>query len=706
MPGVLTSSGKLLLTTSGKFELLGGAAVPPPPPVSGPPPSTVSGLSSWWDASVKPATATGLTTLADKSGSTLLTASAASAWIPRLAGGLGGVGLEVTQLAGYGIGAWAATLHPLLDPDLSLSASLPFGAGGALTLDLVWTRPNLRQALVDHVAYPLMSGSFVGGTSPLLVIGGVTVLGMTNTGAGDALVMWPNGTSTTLASNLTPRHTYALRLRGSHAAGWDVYLNGTKLTGSPVASQLGSAPTTALVRFLGAGGGASAQCWFHEAYAFSRALSDSECATLDTYLARWPLGTRKAAILMAVGQSNSGYLADGTNRYRDMSRGISYLTGLASFTILLSNGPGSDDTIRGGHGLLGDNTNYLAGAITDDPTTVPLGTTGPGVNTRRMIQSLPAYLQADVCGLFAYYSENDAGFGWSLRNQFAGMVKQYNTFAKSFPQAGPTRDASNWMLAWNSDIPFGGGEGHASHKAAIKLVVDDPTQGAILWLLNGVGAIQDGGTFNPATGVNSGGDSLHLDRTDDARAGLYGIEPLARRLAAIGRVENTLPAGIMVRGGPQVASVVWEGGTVSGNAATPTILVTVQHDVGSDLRVPLLAVNGLGWVILDGPTPVQNTPRILGTSCVRVSATTLRVRFASAPTQPLASTLLFYIYSEDNLPRANNPGAPGRGNLITDNYSDTVAVPAVIGFDVGADLGALYRVDRPLAAFPFGMALS
>ena len=670
--------------------------------VSSGPPSTVTGLTSWWDASTKPAAGIAITSLQDKAGSANLISSTTSSWIPRLAAGLGGVGLEVTQLSGYTIEAWAPTLHPLLDPDLTLSTTLPFGAGGALTLDLVWTRPNLRQVLVDHIANLFMSATFLGGMSPLITIDGVTVLAISNTGAGDNLVMWPNGTASTLTSNLTPRHTHSIRLRGSHVAGWDVFLDGIKLNSNPVPSQLTAAPTQGIVKLLGTGNSNSAQCWFHEAYAFSHVLTNSECVNLDAYLTRWKLGVRKGAIMMAVGQSNSGYLADGTNRYRDLCRGVEYLGGLASFTVLLSNG--YQETIRGGHGLIGNADNYLSAAITDDPTTVPLGATGPGINTRNMIQSLPAYLQSEVCGLFAYYSENDAGFGWPLRNQFAGMIKRYNQLARGFPQFGPTRDASNWLLAWNSDIPFSGGEGHASHKAAVKAVVDDPTQNAMLWLLNGVGAIQDGGTFDPATGITTGGDGLHLDRTDDIRAAIYGVEPIARRLAAIGRSENIIPAGLPVIGGPQVASVTWEGSAISGNPGNPTALITISHDAGNDLRIPLLAANGLGWVILDGTIPSQNTPRILGTSCVRISATTLRVKFASAPTQ--SNVLFYYIYYEDNLPRANNPGSPGRGNLITDNYSDTVAVPNVAGFNIGTDLNTVYRIDRPLAAFPLSLSLT
>ena len=176
----------------------------------------------------------------------------------------------------------------------------------------------------------------------------------------------------------------------------------------------------------------------------------------------------------------------------------------------------------------------------------------------------------------------------------------------------------------------------------------------------------------------------------------------------MGRGNTTIPAGIPINGGPHVSAVTWEGGTVSGNPATPTALITITHDAGNDLRVPLNASSGVGWVILDGGVPAAATPKVLGIACVRVSATTLRVTFASAPVSALNTCTLYYVYQVTNGLTGNaflDYGYLGRGNAVTDNYSDTTAVAAPAHFDIGADLGSSYRLDRPLACTAPGFAL-
>ena len=111
MPLLLNTAGKIMLF-GGKGLLIGSSPVPAPTPTSLP--SSIAGLASWWDASTKPASGTSVASLPDKVGSAALAASATSAWIPRLAGALGGVGLEVTQLAGYSLNNWAIVQHCLV----------------------------------------------------------------------------------------------------------------------------------------------------------------------------------------------------------------------------------------------------------------------------------------------------------------------------------------------------------------------------------------------------------------------------------------------------------------------------------------------------------------------------------------------------------------------------------------------------------------
>ena len=690
-----------------------------------PTPASVTGLSSWWDASRMPASGLTTTSVPDKAGSNTMLPSAAVQYMARSAGQWGGLAIPLTAYQGYDVSAFAPLLQPFLDPTVYFpsSAATPFGTGGAITIDLIYTRPNLRQQDVNAVANTWFSNSYMGGTSPLLAIGTTIVLGITNLGTGaDSLILFPSsGTPTTVSTTMEHRHTHSIRLRGSHTGGWDVFLDGVKLTSSPVASQLPSSPASAVLSFLGLSGSNNAQCFFHEAYCYPRALTDAECATLETYLGRYTRGARQGAIMMWTSQSSGADTWAGSHAFYEFCRGICYYTGLASFT-LFGEGVGDQSnsgitTFRGGHGLLeGSPGNYLLGAITDNPATTPLGV--EGTNSQNFIRSLPTFLQADICGTFAQYADNDCGFGWANRTNLLNMIKRYITLARLMPQDGVTRTAANWLVAWGYAHPIGNGGGSEMHRWVIYNLTQDPTMNAVVWAPNmtSVNPDQSGGVpcgWNPITGLfgaganadgsGSAGDGVHFDQTvDGLRLARNGIAVVAARLLAIGKGPNTLPAGLPAVGAPVVSSITYEGGTITGNSSTPSVLVTVTHDYGgNDLRIPRAATRGIGWVLLDGNVP-GTSAQIQANSCVKISPTSMRVTFPSAPTNALASVGLYYNYYTDvNL--IPNSGRLGRGNMITDNYSDSSVNFPPAGWDIGTDLGKQFRDDRGLMSTPLGI---
>lgn len=697
----------ILLNTAGREILFGGRGLLVGGAV-GQSPNTIAGLASWWDAGVAPSGGWSAVIggVPDKLGATTLTASASGEARARLVGTLGGVGQETSQTGGYPATAWMPTLLPLMDPNWSLSATLAFGTGGAATFELVVSRPNVRQAFVSPSGGGrYLAQSLIGGMSALITIGGVVVIGVTGTGGGDSVVAFPNGTPVTLLSNVPQRFTASLRLCGSHAAGWDVYWNGVKLNSGAIASQLGVAPTTTAVQFCGVGTN-SAQVWFHEALFWPRALNSSEVAVAEAYIGgRWQRRARTGAILFMVSQSNGINTWLATNAFRALCTGIQYMTGMLSVSILTQQvGSNSADySVLGGHGLIGDNSNYLVGAIPGtDPSLFPLGTGGPGIGTQNFVRLMPSWMQPDVCGLFGMYSENDSAYQWPNRAAFAAALKRYVTLFRAFPQYGPALDQTNSAVFWNNSLGvFNSG---SAHRAAVELLVVDPTVQAVFWANNTVDGNQSGSTYNAATGVFTGGDSAHFDGGDDLTHTYLGVAPMARKLIAIGRADAgtvAMPASIPLNGGPTIASAHYEAGTVSGNAATPTVLVTIAHDGGTDLAVPLLAVNGLGWALLDGGIP-DSSPAIYATACVRVSPTTLRVTFPAVPVSALASCSLWYVFGFANT-STNSNDRLGRGNAVTDNYG---LVSATLHYDIAADLGAAYRVNRAVQASYAGMAFT
>ena len=89
---------------------------------------------------------------------------------------------------------------------------------------------------------------------------------------------------------------------------------------------------------------------------------------------------------------------------------------------------------------------------------------------------------------------------------------------------------------------------------------------------------------------------MHRDTPDNQRFGMLAAPLVARAVLASDRRRLRLPAipaGIPAVGGPVVTHVYRQSNT--------TLVVTVQHDCGTDLIVPATqAALGSGWAVMDG----------------------------------------------------------------------------------------------------------
>ena len=272
--------GSPLASGLGKRVLVGPLPAGSTPPVgvfTGLYPSAISGLSGWWDAGLlgglrdvtgAPLTAsnTVVGVVVDKSGngSSLTsyhisadTAPVATIAVPRVNGYLGAVGAP---------DAGAANNAPALDADWGLLHSgFELGAGVAWTRYLVWTRPNWRQGTyyVNSDPIPLIHTNYGAGTTVL----------QADSSEGSNLTLFPGTASqTVLSAMFARRHSHAIILRNTPGEGVDAWLDGVQVA-SGIANPL-AASANAQVIFLHDGSvQGSAQCWFHEAATWERALS-------------------------------------------------------------------------------------------------------------------------------------------------------------------------------------------------------------------------------------------------------------------------------------------------------------------------------------------------------------------------------------------------------------------------------------------------
>jgi hypothetical protein len=198
-------------------------------------------------------------------------------------------------------------------------------------------------------------------------------------------------------------------------------------------------------------------------------------------------------------------------------------------------------------------------------------------------------------------------------------------------------------------------------------------------------------SYDPTTGLFSGGDPQHRDQPDLLRYGRIGAHAAGRAAIGLGLSDSVpaiaLPArGLPAAGGPKIVHVY--------RASNTTIILTIQHDSGNDLIVPLQANFGAGFAVMDGGSVASPGNVITATAAARVDATHVSVTLAAAITNPSADVLFFYPYGSTQI---------GRGDAVTDNAS-LITSPA--NWNIAGDLGSAWSINLPLQATFYPITLS
>ncbi len=689
---VLTGSGfQIAMAAPGKpmfASPLSGSSTPAAPAAADL--SATTGLAGWWDAGLatnvvdpkgEALTAFGAPAgaVADKSGagSGLTVWHAASTGAnspiatPRLNGLLGGIGLNTIVPP---LMPAAGQQLPLMDPDQGLLGAVTnLGSGTPWTFFLVWSRPNWRQSSTAACT--------------LLSIGGASILAADNKD-GSRLVLFPGAGQTVLTAALTRRHSHAVIIRNTPGAGVDVWLDAVQVAAA-VANPLGPTASAALLFLHNGTTGGGAECWFHEAAVWVTALAAADIATVLAYQARWILGPRKGIQILVTGQSNAGKaLSDGA--WHLLAQGVAWHLGALAFGVVGRWGNPPAATCISGQGVYPVPALDLTGSFLNDPgdgsspSGWQLGADGLAAQTWIQVNTA-AEDAADIAVIFWPWSENDSTRQYIEKTTYDAAARRFLSLERGML----SRSVASLPQVWWSAIPFPYGTNDAGMQMQREVVADiaaDPTQNVTVVLPQTADSLPrciGGGalSYNPSTGQWTGGDTDHRDILDNQRFGMLAAPLVARAILASegGDTITAIPAGIPVSGGPVVSHVYRQSNT--------SLIVTVQHDCGTDLIVPAtLAASGQGWAVMDGGSVGLPGTIVRATACVRLNATQLQVTLSQGLVNASADCLLFYPYGTSMI---------GRGNAVTDNLSE-VGPPA--GWDIATDLGTAPGVSAAFAS--------
>ncbi len=673
---------------------------------SGPTPAAVAGLTGWWDAGA-------LGSMQDPVGNTI------SAWnnvvaaltnkvqgglpltpysistdtkpnatlaVPRVNGFLGAVGSPDPAVALYG---------PTLDPDWGLVLpTIDLGSGVGWTLYLVWTRPNWRQGTiaVNDAPIPLLHASASGVT--ILQAGGPDGRGLTLfAGSQSALP---------ITATLTRRHSHAIIIRHTPGTGVDIYIDDVLA----VSGAINPLPASSLGPLLFLHDGTvqgSAQCWFHEAATWARALDQADMNTLLGCEARWVLGSRRGVNLLVMGQSNAEWFTFAGGALA-LAQGICWYLGAASYgaTYLQSgnNVNPSRYSMIAGHPISnsspplfppgsGSGTFLTNPGDGSDPSAWALGPDGIALEdylTGAQALVPPADI-GDIEFLLWPWSEQDSTMPYSNKALYVGSVLRLAALTRAMLG----RSASALPLLMWSAIPYETDIGVQMVREAVADISAVSANAVAVFAAQTADSNPLNASWNPLTGVFSGGDPEHRDLPDLLRYGRLGAHAAGRAAIAMG-LSDTIPAtalpsaGLPASNGPRI--------THAYQSAPTLVVVTIAHDAGSDLLLPLRADTGVGFAVMDGGSPAAPGPIIEAVAASRIDATHLAVTLASAPTNTPANCLLYYSYGSTQM---------GRGNAVTDNLAQ---LTPPVGWDIASDLAAEFLPNMPLQATSYGVPLS